>query len=228
MTEAEVLTSAEREELRRKRRELSDALLAGRLEAALKLARAFMGDPARPVHLAARIIQPLDEELDLLWRSGRLARGKLHLAESLLLQVWTRVAPVVALTEEPKLKAVVAGPARETDPLGPRVIADLIALQGWRAYHLGPDVPPEVLVEFVDQTRPQLLYLHVGKPWLLHRAALVVERLTERLPDSARPRVMAGGQGFALASQAWERVGADMYAKDAEEAIWMLRGLPAR
>jgi methanogenic corrinoid protein MtbC1 len=160
-------------------------------------------------HIAAAM-----EQVGRLWQEGWISVADEHLAtaicETTIASLYPRLAwPLGGPT------ALVACPAPERHQLGARMVADLLALDGWHADFLGADVPVPALVEMVVSRKPVLVGLSATMEQHLPVVAAAVEDLHRALP---RVRVVVGGRTVsALSDPAVLR--ADAWASSCTEAV---------
>jgi MerR family transcriptional regulator, light-induced transcriptional regulator len=109
----------------------------------------------------------------------------------------------------------------ERHEVGLRMLCDLLELEGWTASYLGPSVPGPDLVRMVSDRRPDVLALSVSlAPHLLSlRNAIAAIRAL----DAPWPLILVGGRTFVTYPNLAARVGADLTAADAGQAVRLLR-----
>jgi methanogenic corrinoid protein MtbC1 len=98
-----------------------------------------------------------------------------------------------------------------------RILAEILRLDGWRVDFLGPSVPGPHLVTHLHQTGPDAVALSCMIPTRLPRAHAAVTACR-----AAGVPVIAGGRGFGPGGRYAQRLGADAWAADAEEAVTRL------
>jgi methanogenic corrinoid protein MtbC1 len=187
------------------------AILAGDQRQAFALA----SDDAR--HGLAYLYQHVAavmEQVGCLWQEGQISVADEHLAtavcEATIASLYPRIAWPVGGPP-----AVVACVARERHQLGARMVADLLALDGWRVDFLGADVPVPAMVELVVSRKPVLVGLSATIEQHLPAAAAAVGELRRA---QRGVRILVGGRAVhALPDPAV--LGADAWASSCDEAV---------
>jgi methanogenic corrinoid protein MtbC1 len=95
-----------------------------------------------------------------------------------------------------------------------RILAEMLRLDNWRVDFLGANVPGPHLVTHLHQTGPDAVALSCMIPTRLPRAHAAITACR-----AAGVPVVAGGTGFGPGSVWAQRLGADAWATDAEEAV---------
>jgi methanogenic corrinoid protein MtbC1 len=160
-------------------------------------------------HVAAAM-----EQVGCLWREGRISVADEHLAtavcETAIASLYPRLAWPVGGPP-----AMVACPGPERHQLGARMVADLLAFDGWRVDFLGADVPVPALVEMAVSQKPVLVGLSATMEQHVPAVAAAVEDLHRALPGV---RVLVGGR-IVCALRDPAVLGADAWASSCEEAV---------
>ena len=122
----------------------------------------------------------------------------------------------------PKLLAACAEDERHQ--IGLRMLCDLLELDGWDTLYVGASVPVESLVELVQKARPDAVAFsatitpHIPRV----RTAIAAIRAAELV---RQPVIAVGGRAFHGDPTLARRIGADVTANDAGEAVRMLDAL---
>ncbi|HZU83079.1 MAG TPA: cobalamin B12-binding domain-containing protein, partial [Polyangiaceae bacterium] len=160
------------------------------------------------------IVQPALEEVGELWYANRISTAQEHLATA------TAEAAVASLYSSFRWpargpRAIVACAQGERHEFGARMVADLLALDGWDERFVGADVPAEALADQVRDLAPKMLGLSVTL-----RTRVPVARETIALARAARPglKVLVGGRAARDAP-----LGADAVACRGTEAVEVAR-----
>jgi hypothetical protein len=90
----------------------------------------------------------------------------------------------------------------------------MLRLDGWRVDFLGPSVPGPHLVAHLHETGPDAVALSCMLATRLPRAHAAITACR-----AAGVPVIAGGRGFGPGGRYAQRLGADVWAADAEEAV---------
>jgi MerR family transcriptional regulator, light-induced transcriptional regulator len=106
----------------------------------------------------------------------------------------------------------------ERHEIGLRMICDLLELKGWDTVYLGAAVPVESLVEMVRRRAPDVVALSTSLHAHLPRLEAMVRAVRESAGERS-PLVMVGGRPFLEEPDLVARIGADLTAPSAREAV---------
>jgi methanogenic corrinoid protein MtbC1 len=169
------------------------------------------GVPAQRImiDLLARTQQRVGE----LWAANEWSIAREHAATAISERALAAVSArtVVRPTRGRITVACVDG---EWHALPIRILGEMLRLDGWRVDFLGANVPGPHLVTHLHQTGPDAVALSCMLATRLPRAhAAITAARTAGVP------VICGGRGFGPDERYAERLGADAWAANAEEAV---------
>ena len=204
--------------------EYIDHLIAGDEEACLAVARDLAGDVSGLHRLYVEMIQPSQYRVGEMWESGKISVATEHIATAINGYVATDCYSLLAQGESGGPKAMVASIPEEMHELGPRLFSDLLECDGWDVDLYGASMSLHDLIEAVREHRPRFLGLSVALVMHLGSVKRTITSIREALGSEAPP-IVVGGNAFRGGDDLWKKVGADLYAADASEAVAMLRYL---
>jgi len=166
--------------------------------------------------LYADVLGPALIEIGRRWHGGTVAVWEEHLASAAVRTIVESLYPEVERlrAERPAAgySALMACPPDEAHDLGLRMLADRLALAGWRVFYLGPDTPFQEVVDATWTLGVDAVVLSSSTHYHRLRVRDFVERLVAALPGVA---VWVGGPGFVGDIQGWAKA----YLFD-EEAVF--------
>ena len=110
----------------------------------------------------------------------------------------------------------------ERHEIGLRMVCDLLELEGWNTTYLGASVPMESLIEMVRRRQPDVVALSASLAPHLPRLRAMVEAVREGA-GADPPVILVGGRPFLEHPDLAQRLGADLTARSAVEAVDLLR-----
>lgn len=182
----------------------------------LVLERARAGVPAAELYL--EVLAPAEAEIGRLWHANEISVAEEHFATATTEMVAAQIAALAA--ERPsngKTVLAAAAPGNRHD-LGLRLLAHLFEIEGWRAIHLGADVPIPDLLDAVEAFQPDVLALSVSLAVEIPAAKAAIEAVRASARGRTLP-ILAGGHAFAAAPDLWRELGADASGATAAEAL---------
>lgn len=198
--------------------ELLDLLVAGMS----KEVGAMIAGKARQVsdleNVYLRLVQPAMYRLGSLWECGKVSVAQEHLATAIMGRVMAAVYQRFEVAGGYKGRAIVAAVTDEHHELGPRIVADLLEMDGWNVTFLGANMPTRDLVEIARELRPSIVGLSATMPYHLPRVRYTIRCLRAQR-ETEQAKVIVGGLAFCLAPEAGEAVCADGVALDGREAV---------
>jgi MerR family transcriptional regulator, light-induced transcriptional regulator len=163
------------------------------------------------------VLAPAQREIGRLWHAGELGIVEEHVVTSTterLMAVLSHNALRAPANGRTVICAAVAGNAHD---IAVRVLADFFDLAGWRAVHLGANLPASELASALQYFDGDLLVLSAALSVQLPKLAEAVAAV--RRIEGRPVRVMVGGMAFSDAPEVWRKLGADGYAADARSAV---------
>jgi len=209
-------------------RQYLDALLRGeRHEASrLILTAADAGVAVGDIYLW--VFQPVQREIGRLWQMNRISVAQEHYCTAVTQAVMSQLYPRIFSTERVNRRLVATCVGGELHELGVRMVADFFEMAGWDTYYLGANTPTESVLRALEERRAEVLAVSATITPHVGLAAELIARV-KATPATAHVQVMVGGYPFNVAPGLWRSVGADAYARDAQEAVRVASALqPAR
>lgn len=156
------------------------------------LKRCFDGRNAAELYEC--VVCPSLHTLGDMWARDEISVADEHLASA------TADAAMVALYPDfdwPLAKTsrvFIACPEGERHVLGARMLADLLALDGWDEMYFGADVPAETLATKAGELRPRVVALSVSIADHLAKAREAAESVRAASPET---KIVLGGRAIA-------------------------------
>ncbi len=195
-----------------------DFLLRGERQAAYELVQDALRSGVNIKEIWLRVFQDAQYEVGRLWQSNQISVAQEHYCTAATQNIMSRFyGQIFSVARRGRVLVTACAPS-EIHEIGMRMVADFFELDGWDTHHLGANTPSASLVDFVAQRRPDLLGLSATMTFHLEAVASIVRAL--RANQGTRDiRVLVGGHAFGREPDLWRDIGADGYARDAEEAL---------
>jgi signal transduction histidine kinase len=204
---------------------LATLLRGDRREAGRLITEAIArGTAARDIY--RQVFEPVQQELGRLWQLNRISVAQEHFCTAATQQVMTQLYGSVFGGEKSERRAVAMSVGGELHEIGLRIITDLLELEGWQTWYLGANVPPQAAIALCVEQRADVLLVSATLPPHIAACAEVV-RLFRAEPALAKAKVIVGGRAFRTAPDLWKSIGADGYARDADECLALLKDITA-
>ena len=165
------------------------------------------------------VVQPSMREIGRLWQENELSVAEEHLATAITESAMSRAFERVFVWRDQRTPRIIAACAdEERHQMGLRMLCDLLELEGWETIYLGASVPIESLTQLVAAREPDAIALSATIAPHIPRVRAAIAAI--RAMDLARQPVIAvGGRAFLNDPSLAKKVGADLTASDAAEAV---------
>ncbi len=165
-----------------------------------------------------QVIQPAMYDIGNLWEKGNISVAHEHLASAIVTRVMASLYPKFIILEQTKSSAIVTAAPNEFHEIGPRMVADMLEIDGWDINYTGANTPPESLVDLALAKQPFFIAISVGMPFNIDRTQKLIQliRNQKQLNDT---KIMVGGQCLKMSSQVRKAIGADGSGDSAKEAV---------
>lgn len=215
-------TRAAYPELRDLRRTLMTSLLGADFQTGLGISKTLLESENGQEKLYLGVIQPVMEEIGLLWEKDQITSAEEHLATAMVGRILSGLYPLLPFSASARGKALVTSAPNEYHELGGRILADMLETDGWDILFLGSNTPPEALLDMLVKQRPRFLAISLTMSFGLERVEEIL-RMVRGNPLLQDLRVMVGGAAFNADPDLWRQVGADAWAADSRQAVTMAR-----
>jgi methanogenic corrinoid protein MtbC1 len=195
-----------------------DVLLDGQRHAASRMIieAANDGVPVRQIYL--HVFQPVQREIGRLWQTNQISVAQEHYCTAATQLVMSQLYPRIFSTERIGRRMVATCVSEELHEIGLRMIGDFFEMEGWDTYYLGANTPTRSIISTIEEEDADVLAISVTITMHVSRAADLIDRVRSS-EAGGDVKILVGGYPFNLASDLWRKVGADGYARNAQEAI---------
>lgn len=169
------------------------------------------------IFLYEEVVQNALREVGRLWFANRITVADEHLATN---TAQSAIAALYPLFKWPPRgpRVLLACGAGERHEFGLRMVADLLALDGWNDHFLGGDVPSVDLARHAETFAPEIVAISVTLAWNVPATKEAIRLVRDALPSAA---IILGGR--ATEGAGWEALGADAVARSGSQAVEVAR-----
>lgn len=195
-------------------------LLQGERHLAARLVLDSVDAGANPKNIYLHVFQHTQREIGRLWQMNKISVAHEHYCTASTQFIMAQLYPRIFRTERVGRTLVATSVAGELHELGVRMVADFFEMEGWDTYYLGANTPAASVVQAATERKAQVLGISATMTFHL--------RAVEELITLARKtagwdtKIMVGGYPFHLEPDLWRQLGADLYAADAQQAIYLV------
>lgn len=172
------------------------------------------------------IVSPALAEIGSQWSRGEIDISVEHQATAIVTRLIGQLSPRCVRRGRRRGDVLIGGPAGERHALVLAMLGDLLRLEGWEVFDLGPDTPANSFVHAASRMAGlTAVGVSVTTPVAVPGAVEVVQALRRAIGDDVP--VVLGGAAISDADMARE-LGADFYATGARGFVEFLNQLSGR
>jgi methanogenic corrinoid protein MtbC1 len=179
------------------------------------------GVPVREVYLD--VITPVLHELGRLWHGNRITVAQEHYCTAVSQMVMAQLFPAVFEEDRKNGRLVSTCVAGELHEIGARMVTDLFEMNGWDTVFLGADVPKESIIDTLIRHDANILAISATLGSNLGDVAELIQAVRAS-PGCEGIKILVGGAAFNKDSAIWQKVGADGWASDPDQALALAAG----
>ena len=168
------------------------------------------------------VLMSAQREIGRLWHLGDVTVAEEHQVTATTQHTMALISQQTKHQTDNGYTAVCASVAGNAHDLGIRAISYLLEMEGWRTIYLGADVPAYDLPAAVEFYDANIIMLSLGLSSQLPKLRTAINALKQHSP---RPQIMVGGNAFAGVTGLWQKIGADGYSPNGEQAIILAKEL---
>ena len=177
---------------------------------------ATQGASVRDIYLY--IFQPCQQEIGRLWQMNQINVAQEHFCSSVTQMVMSQLAPYIFSGKRNGHRLVAASVGGELHEIGMRMVADFLEMEGWDTHYLGANTPDESILSVLEERQAEVLAVSVTLPLHVSKVARLIGSI--RLAGNlSKLKVLVGGYPFNISADLWRQVGADGYARSAQDAV---------
>ncbi|MBN1955974.1 MAG: corrinoid protein [Anaerolineae bacterium] len=207
---------------------LGQAVIDGAPDRATSATESLLASGADPLELVENTLSPAMDKVGRRYEEGDYFIPDLVMAGEAMKAAMALLGPALKARQQVRSSpgTVVIGTVEgDIHEIGKSLVATMLEAAGFVVHDLGVDVPAADFVGKAQETNADVVGLSALLTTTMRNQQAVIEALAEAGLRS-RVKVVVGG---APASPEWaERIGADAYAENANEAVQVVRRLVSR
>ncbi|MEM9555850.1 MAG: cobalamin-dependent protein [Acidobacteriota bacterium] len=163
------------------------------------------------------ILVPAQREIGRLWHRGELGISEEHLITATTLRAMAVLLQRADTPTQVGKTVVAAAVAGNLHDLAIRAVSDFFELRGWHAVGLGGDVPANEIATAAVYFDADLVVLSATLVTHLKPVEQSIVAIRKLRGDATK--IQVGGQALEATPDLWRKLGADGFARTAEEAV---------
>lgn len=171
-----------------------------------------------PRQLLLQLCWPAQEAIRQLYKDHRISLAAHHMSTRLNRATVDRICGSLPMEAANNRKVLLICGDHEPEELGGQITADLFEAAGFEVKFLGGGIPNDEVLHILGHWRPDLLVLFSTLPQDMPAARKLIDYLRD-VNSQPNLQVMCCGGIYKRAEGLAEEIGADLFARDAGEAV---------
>ena len=195
-----------------------DALLRSQRQLASSLILDAVDRGASIKDIYIHVFQRCQREIGRLWHSNQVGVAEEHYCSAATQLIMSQLYSKIFGTQRIGRTLVAACVSGELHEIGIRMVADFFEMDGWDTYYMGANTPTSSIMQTIERHNADVLAISAAIP--LHRT--IVRELISGIRKSEKcegVKILVGGNAFLSTPDLWKHMGADGFAKDANQAV---------
>lgn len=201
-----------------------DYLLNGKRQMANALVNELIQNGVSIKNIYQDIFQVSQYEVGRLWQCNKITVAHEHYCTAATQQIMSGLYQYIFNMDRNGKTLVACSISGELHEMGIRMVADYFEMEGWDTYYLGTNLPEKQIENYLIEYNADVLALSVTLPLHISKAAALIDKIKTN-PSTQHVKIMVGGYPFINNPELWQRVSADGFAQNAEQAILMANEL---
>lgn len=173
------------------------------------------GVSVRDIYL--NVFQPAQKEVGRLWQTGAITVAQEHFCTAATQLIMAQLYPRLFAQQRSDRRLIAVSVEGDLHEMGLRIVTDLFQTAGWDTIYLGANVPTDSVVQSIATHRPAVVLVSVTMAYHLPTVERLIRRIHSEVSEDTK--VIVGGYPCNVEVSLWQRLGADGFACDADEAI---------
>ncbi|WP_169728885.1 cobalamin B12-binding domain-containing protein [Desulfatirhabdium butyrativorans] len=175
------------------------ALLAGSRKQAFLVIQEARKDGLSIMDIYVDVFQAAMYEIGRLWETNIITVADEHMATAITQYIMSLLYQEMDIPQETSGRAVITGVQGELHQIGPNMVADVLEAEGWNVRFLGTNVPPDGILEAIDEHHAGLFGLSMTMFFHLPNVIELVRRIRTEL-HHVPACILLGGAAFRMLS----------------------------
>jgi MerR family transcriptional regulator, light-induced transcriptional regulator len=170
------------------------------------------------------VFQPCQLEIGRLWQMNRASVAQEHFCSVTTQMIMSQLYPYIFSTPKTGYRLVATSVSGELHEIGVRMVSDFLEMEGWDTCYLGANTPTDSILHTIEQRQANIIAISATMSFHVSKVAQMIASIhaSSSLPPV---KILVGGYPFNISSGLWQRVGADGYARNAQEAVAIAQNL---
>lgn len=199
--------------------QIKSAIVNGHEESIVNIIEEALRQGKTPVDISQSAIVPALESVGKDFGAGRIFLPQVMLSAEVVKKGFERLKQELKADKRQKIARIVFATVEgDVHDIGKNIVIAMLENYGFEVIDLGKNVPSKKILEIAKEEKPDMIALSALMTTTMVKMQEVIELLKK---DRIKIKVAVGGA--AVTEEFAERIGADIYAKDAVSAVQKFR-----
>lgn len=195
-----------------------NALLVGKRHEASKLILDAVDEGTSVKRIYLDVFQQSQREIGRLWQINEVSVAEEHYCTAATQLIMSQLYPYIFSVERIGRRMLATSIGGDLHEIGIRMVADFFEMDGWDTYFLGANAPAITILQAIETQKPDVVAISATITSHVSRVEALIQAIKDHQMDHA-PHIIVGGYPFNVAPNLWQKVGADGYGMNADEAL---------
>lgn len=195
-----------------------EPLLAGDRVTCRELVRSQLDEDVSGRKLYEDLLWPAMTNVEQLYRNDKINVAVEHMATRINRVLADQLQQSLERNERKGKRILIMCASGEPEELGAQMCSDLFEADGWDVYFVGGGIPNDEVLSLVGQLRPEILLVFGTQPRGVPEIRALIDLIRE-VGCNPTMNIMISGGVFNRAEGLWNEINADLFAREAREAI---------
>ncbi|EOD01034.1 cobalamin-dependent protein [Caldisalinibacter kiritimatiensis] len=164
------------------------------------------------------VIEPCMNEIGLLWETNKINIADEHYFTEATRSIMSQLHPYISSPNKNNHSIVLFAANGDYHNIGLKMVNDFFEIEGWNTYYLGINIPTQSIIKTILNKKIDILAISVTMPFNINSAENAIHTI-RTTTGCENVKIIVGGRAFSHDNKLWKQIGADGYAKNAEEAV---------
>ena len=170
------------------------------------------------------IFTPTLRQIGTLWETNQINVADEHFFTSATRTIMSQLTPYFSSQYKEDYTLLATSVNGELHDIGLRMVSDFLKLEGWDIFYLGANTPTGSIINSLKKKEIDLLAISCSISYNVEGVRNLINAV-QSANLNRKVKVMVGGYVFNMNPGLWKEVGADGFARNAEDAVELAREL---
>lgn len=181
-------------------------------------------DGADVKDIYVKVFQESQYKVGELWQTGKISVAQEHFCTAATQSVMSSLYQYIFQTEKIGKNFLSFCVSDELHDLGIKIVTDLVEMAGFDTVYLGANVPTRQIEEAIFDYKADVIGISVSIASHINTLVDIIKQIRFS-KYSSNVKIIVGGYCLNSLPDLWEKIGADSFAKNGDEAVYKIKQL---